>query len=187
MISKFSIAVLPFVNMSPDKDNEYFSDGITEQVINALCKYGELHVTSRTSSFIFKNQPVDVREIGKKLNVYYILEGSVRRSGEWVRITAQLVKAEDGFHLWSESWDRELKDIFILQDEMAGIIAGMVNTELKPPKQNKGANTGHSGAIELYLRGLYFLNQFDIENHQQIISYFEQAIALDPAFEKARN
>lgn len=97
MISKHSIAVLPIVNISPDSDNEYFSDGATEEIINALCRYEELHVTSRTSSFSFKNQNTDIREIGKELNVFCLLDGSICRSGEMVRITAQHIKAEDGF------------------------------------------------------------------------------------------
>jgi adenylate cyclase len=92
MISRFSIAVLPFLNISSDKENEYFSDGITEQIINALCRYEDVLVISRTSSFAFKNQHIDIREIGRKLNVYHLLEGSIRRSGEMVRITAQLIK-----------------------------------------------------------------------------------------------
>ncbi len=98
-ISKNAIAVPPFVNMSPDRDNEYFSDGVTEEIINALAAFPELHVTARTSSFAFKNQLLDVRDIGSKLGVYYILEGSVRRSGDVVRITAQLIKTDDGFHV----------------------------------------------------------------------------------------
>ncbi len=111
MISKYSIAVLPFVNMSPDKENEYFSDGISEEILNALSRLSGLHITARSSSFLFKNKNMDVREIGRKLNVALILEGSIRKSGNVVRITAQLIKAENGFHIWSETWDRELKNI----------------------------------------------------------------------------
>ena len=111
------------MNISSDKENEYFSDGITEEIINALSKIDGIHVTARTSSFVFKNQQIDVKEIGRKLNVSLILEGSIRKSGNLVRITAQLVKVENGFHIWSDTWDRELKNIFIVQDEIAAIIA----------------------------------------------------------------
>lgn len=185
MISKHSIAVLPFVNISPDKDNEYFSDGITEEIINALCRFEELHVTSRTSSFAFKNQNADIRDIGKRLNVYYLLEGSIRRSGEMVRITAQLIKAEDGFHLWSETWDRELKDIFILQDEIAQIIAERINSKIKTPVAHPESLIENTEALDHYLKGQYLLNKFIISNQQDIIWHFEQAIAIDPNFEKA--
>jgi adenylate cyclase len=185
MVSRYSIAILPFLNISPDTDNEYFSDGVTEEIINALCRFGELHVTSRTSSFAFKNQQIDIREIGKKLNVFYLLEGSIRRSGEMVRITAQLVKAEDGFHVWSETWDRELKDIFILQDEMAQIIAGRINSRIKPPVTQSESIIENTQALDHYLKGQYLLNKFVISNQQEMIWHFEQAIHLDPNFEKA--
>ena len=109
--------------MSPDQENEYFSDGITEEILNALSKIDGLHVTARTSSFAFKNQNIDIRKIGEKLNVSLLLEGSIRKSKDQVRITAQLVKAGNGYHIWSDTWDRQLKNIFIVQDEIAGIIA----------------------------------------------------------------
>ncbi len=185
MISRYSIAVLPFVNISPDRDNEYFSDGVTEEIINALCRYEELHVTSRTSSFAFKNQNTDIREIGKKLNVFYLLEGSIRRAGEMVRITAQLIKSEDGFHMWSETWDRELKNIFILQDEIARIIAERINRKIKSPVVHSEAIIENTDALDHYLKGQYLLNKFIISNQQDIIWHFEQAIAIDPNFEKA--
>lgn len=185
MISKHSIAILPFVNISPDKENEYFSDGVTEEIINALCRFEELHVTSRTSSFAFKNQNTDIREIGKKLNVFFLLEGSIRRSGEMVRITAQLIKAEDGFHLWSETWDRELKDIFILQDEIAQIIAERISSKIKSPAAHTEVVIENTDALDHYLKGQHLLNKFVISNQQDLIWHFEQAIAIDPNFEKA--
>ena len=117
------LAVLPFVNMSADPENEYFSDGITEELLNALTKVQGLQVTSRTSAFAYKGKNDDVRDIGIKLNVDKILEGSVRKSGNRVRITAQLINAADGYHIWSENYDRSLTDIFELQDEISGIIA----------------------------------------------------------------
>jgi adenylate cyclase len=185
MTSRHSIAVLPFVNISPDRDNEYFSDGVTEEIINALCRYGELYVTSRTSSFAFKNLTTDIREIGKKLNVYYLLEGSIRRSGEKVRITAQLIKAGDGFHIWSETWDRELKEIFILQDEIAQIIAERINSKIRMPVAHKEGIIENTEALDHYLKGQYLLNKFIISNQEDIIRHFEQALAIDPNFEKA--
>lgn len=120
---KKTIAVLPFVNMSANVNNEYFSDGITEEIINALAKIDGLLVTSRTSSFFFKGKRIPITEIGKQLNVSTILEGSVRLSGKTIRITAQLIQAEKDFHFWSESWDRKLENIFDIQDEISLIIA----------------------------------------------------------------
>ena len=118
-IAGFSIAVLPFVNMSNDSDQEYFSDGITEEIINVLAQVPSLKVAGRTSSFSFKNKNTDLRKIASMLNVNHILEGSVRKSGNKLRITVQLIKAEDGFHLWSENYDRELQDVFEIQDEIS--------------------------------------------------------------------
>src|SRR5262249_22578432 len=114
-----SIAVLPFVNMSDDKANEYFSDGISEELLNLLAKITQLHVAARTSSFSFKGKEVAIPEIAKTLHVANVLEGSVRKAGEHVRITAQLIRAGDGFHVWSQTWDRKLDDIFKIQDEIA--------------------------------------------------------------------
>ena len=138
------IAVLPFVNMSADTENEYFSDGISEEIINALVTVRGLDVTARTSSFSFKARDVDVREIGEKLNVNYILEGSVRKSGEKVRISAQLVNVADGFHVFSEVYDRELKDIFEIQDEISMLVVeklkqsiGLTSSFVMPQTRNK--------------------------------------------------
>ena len=117
------LAVLPFVNMSADPENEYFSDGITEELLNALTKVNGLQVISRTSVFAFKGKNEDIRDIATQLNVDKVLEGSVRKSGNRVRITAQLINAADGYHIWSENYDRDLTDIFVVQDEISGIIA----------------------------------------------------------------
>ena len=125
-----SIAVLPFVNMSSDAEQEYFSDGISEEILNALAKVQDLKVAGRTSSFAFKGQNQDLRAIGEALGVNHILEGSVRKSGDRVRITAQLIKADDGFHLWSETFDRELTDVFAIQDEIAATILSELETQL---------------------------------------------------------
>ena len=185
VLSRHSIAVLPFINMSSDKGNEYFSDGITEEIINALAKIEGLHVTARTSSFAFKNRNVDVREIGKQLNVSLVLEGSIRKSDVNVRITAQLIRTEDGYHIWSDSWDRELKNIFILQDEIAGIIAKKINADIQsdiPVKERKIENTE---ALDYYLKGTFIQNQWDFSRSYEMISYFEKAVEIDPGFAKA--
>ena len=124
------LAVLPFVNMSADPENEYFSDGITEELLNALTRVEGLQVTSRTSAFAFKGKQDDIRDIAIRLNVDKVLEGSVRKSGNRVRITAQLINAADGYHIWSENYDRNLTDIFEVQDEISGIIANKLRENL---------------------------------------------------------
>ena len=128
-----SIAVLPFVNMSEDAGNEYFADGLSEELLNMLVKIPELQVAARTSSFSFKGKDLTVSEIAHKLNVSNVLEGSVRKSGNRVRITVQLIKADDGFHLWSESYDRTLDDIFAIQDEIALAVTGALKMTLMAP------------------------------------------------------
>src|SRR3990170_1555732 len=125
-----SIAVLPFVNMSDDAGNEYFSDGISEEILNALAKVPELQVAGRTSSFAFKGLNQDLRQIGSALNVSHILEGSVRKAGKRVRITAQLIKAADGYHVWSDTYDRELDDVFAIQDEISAAILQQLKAKL---------------------------------------------------------
>ncbi len=129
-MAKKSIAVLPFVNISSDKEQEYFSDGITEEILNSLASVKELKVAGRTSSFAFKGQNQDLRRIGDLLGVEHILEGSVRKSGTTVRITAQLVQVEDGFHMWSATYDRELTDVFAIQDEIATEILIQLKAQL---------------------------------------------------------
>src|SRR5678810_1503293 len=131
------LAVLPFVNMSADPENEYFSDGITEELLNALTKVDGLQVTSRTSAFAFKGKHDDVREIAVKLNVAKILEGSVRKAGNRVRITTQLINAADGYHIWSENYDRDLTDIFVVQDEISSIIANRLRENPSLSKQTE--------------------------------------------------
>ena len=127
-----SIAVLPFANMSADKENEYFSDGLVEEIINVLANLPGLKVAGRTSSFFFRGKDVEFAEIGKKLNVDHILEGSVRKAGGRIRVTAQLIKVADGFHLWSDTYDREMTDVFALQDEVTHAIADALRVKLSP-------------------------------------------------------
>ena len=184
--NKRSLAVLPFVNMSPDPDNEYFSDGISEEILNALVRVPGLKVTARTSSFMFKGKNLDVREIGRELGVSYILEGSVRKAGRRLRITTQLVSTIDGFHHFSETYDRTLEDIFAVQDEIASLITNRMRQQLGEAEHADKlveAPTHNLEAYETYLRGLYFYNQFgDATMMAKAIPYFEKAIALQPDF-----
>ncbi len=183
--SSKSIAVLPFTNMSADQDNEYFSDGITEEIINALTKIEGLKVTSRTSSFAFKGKNIDIREIGNKLNVSTVLEGSVRKFGNKVRITAQLINTTDGYHLWSEVYDRSLEDIFVIQDEISKQIAGRFTPKQDKELQQKTFVKSHTRNVDvynLYLKGLYHFNKWSYPDFQKAISYFEEAINVEPTF-----
>jgi len=145
-----SIAVLPFVNMSDDAGNEYFSDGISEEILNALAKIKDLKVAGRTSSFAFKGKNQDLRNIGVALNVAHILEGSVRKAGNRVRITAQLIKVDDGFHVWSENYDRELDDVFAIQDEISAAILHQLKAHLMGEEATSVARTD-AKTYDLYL------------------------------------
>ncbi|MGE5406446.1 MAG: helix-turn-helix domain-containing protein [Methanosarcina sp.] len=184
IISKHSIAVLPFINMSSASGEEYFSDGITEEIINSLANIEGLHVTARTSSFAFKNRNMDVREIGIQLNVSLLLEGSVRKSGNQVRITAQLIRTGDGYHIWSCKWDRELKNIFTLQDEIAGEIAGKINSNIIPEAPVKEQKIENTEALDQYLKGVFLQNSWDFSRSREMVACFEKAIELDPSFVK---
>ncbi len=182
---KKSIAVLPFVNMSTDPENEYFSDGISEEILNALVKIEELHVTARTSSFSFKGKNMDVREIGRQLNVAHILEGSVRKAGNRVRITAQLVSGIDGYNFFSETYDRTLEDIFAIQDEIAQKITNRLRTHIGESQYVQKlveAPTTNIKAYDTYLKGLYFSNQWGDEAFANAIPYFQEAIGLQDDF-----
>ena len=177
------LAVLPFVNMSTDPDNEYFSDGITEELLNALTKIDGLQVTSRTSVFAFKGKNTDVRDIAIQLNVDRVLEGSVRKSGNRVRITAQLINATDGYHIWSETYDRNLTDIFEVQDEISGIIAGKLGKmHATEPEHLVKAPVTNVAAYTQYLRGLHYLNKLTPADSRKAIECFEEAIALEPNY-----
>jgi adenylate cyclase len=181
----FSIAVLPFVNMSNDAEQEYFSDGITEEIINVLSKVHSLKVAGRTSCFTFKNKHDDLREIGALLNVNHILEGSVRKSGSKLRITEQLVNVEDGYHLWSEKYDRELADIFDIQDEISLAILKEVKLKLFGEENNRVFKryTNNHQAYQLYLHGRFYHNRFaGLEEFKKAINYFESAIVIEPNY-----
>jgi serine/threonine protein kinase len=180
-----SIAVLPFVNMSSDKEQEYFSDGLAEEMLNSLAKIPGLHVAGRTSAFQFKGKSEDLRVIGQRLNVATVLEGSVRKEGNRVRITAQLIKVDDGFHLWSESYDRELNDIFAVQEEIARAVAGSLKVALLGEKTATPSARGtNAEAYNAYLQGRYFLERRSPENSDRALGYFEQAIKLDSGYEE---
>lgn len=180
---KPSIAVLPFVNMSADPENEYFSDGLTEELINALTKITDLHVVARTSSFAFKGEKVDIREIGRKLNVKTLLEGSVRKAGNQLRITAQLINVEDGYHIWSDRFDRKMEDIFAIQDEITEKIVDNLRATLDlTPQVRRKKHPINLEAYDLYLKGRYFWNKFSPEWVNKAMDYYNRAISKDPDF-----
>ena len=178
-----SVAVLAFVNLSDDKGNEYFSDGISEELLNVLAKIPGLKVTARTSSFHFKGKDTPIPEIAKQLGVAYVVEGSVRKSGDKVRITAQLIKAADGFHVWSDTFTRDLKDIFAVQDEIAGLIAQ--NLQLKLGETASITRTVNPEAHQLYLRAQAQWKLRTADGYGQAESLLRQALALDPEFAPA--
>src|SRR6201993_2968692 len=175
-----SIAVLPFVDMSQAKDQEYFCDGISEEILDTLAKVDGLRVVARTSSFSFKGKNADVGEIANKLNVENVLEGSLRRAGNRIRITAQLINARDGFHLWSDTYERELKDVFAVQDEITRAIVDALKMKLAvapPPRARQNTE-----AYDLYLQGLYFSNKSTEEELRKSVNLFQQALDRDPNF-----
>ncbi len=184
--SSHSIAVLPFIDMSPAKDQEYFADGLSEELLNVLAQIEDLKVTGRTSSFHFKGRTEDLRVIGEKLGVGSILEGSVRKAGERVRITAQLVNAADGFHLWSETYDRTLEDIFAVQDDIAASVAAALqvtllgNASAVAPRESPSIE-----AHNLLLQGQHLARRFIENDLEKAVGYLEQALALDPAYAQA--
>jgi TolB-like protein/Flp pilus assembly protein TadD len=181
-----SIAVLPFADMSQAKDQEYFSDGLSEELLDLLAKVPQLHVAGRTSAFAFKGKADDLRVIGQKLNVATVLEGSVRRSGDKVRITTQLINVADGYHLWSETYDREMTDIFAVQDEIAGAVVAALRVKLLPQQQAPSAprRSTSTDAYVQYLLG-HQTALGSLEQARTAASAFDKAIALDPRFAAA--
>ena len=179
-----SIAVLPFVNMSGDPKNEYFSDGITEEILNALAQIADLKVAARTSAFAFKGKDPDLRKVGEMLGVATVLEGSVQRAGDDVRITAQLIDTRSGFHLWSEKYDRKLTNIFAVEDEISKAIADKLQVQLGGAHAGGNGNTGNSQAHELYLRGLTLLAARG-PGLRDAVDAFAQAVKLDPQYAQA--
>ncbi len=177
-----SIAVLPFSNMSADKENEYFSDGLAEEILNSLVRIPGLKVTARTSSFAFRGKEQDIRGIAEALDVKTILEGSVRKAGNRVRVTAQLINAADGYHLWSERYDRELTDVFAVQDEIAAAIAAALKLKLSGEAAPDHRHTPNVPAYEAFLKGRYHMLKATPEGWARGKEFLEQAVALDPQF-----
>ncbi|HXG43703.1 MAG TPA: protein kinase [Gemmatimonadales bacterium] len=191
-----SVLVLPFANLSPDPDNEYFSDGMTDELISALARIEGLHVVSRTSSFAFKSRAQDIREVGERLNVQAVVEGSVRRAGDRLRITARLVNVADGFQLWSATFDRQLEDVFAIQDEIARAVAAALQVRLfapapapalelprgRPPAGGALPPTDNLEAYSLYLKGRHSWSRRTEEALRIGLGFFQQALDLDPDY-----
>jgi len=185
-----SIAVLPFRDMSPDGDQEYLSEGIAEELLNVLARVPDLRVISRTSSFAFKGQALEVPEIAKRLKVAHVLEGSVRKAGDTIRVTAQLIEARSDTHLWSQTWDRELSNILALQDEIAAAVANSLQTVLLDPTRPFALHslTGSEfEAYELVLKGRHFLNQATRDAYPQALPLYERAIEVAPDYAPAHS
>ena len=184
-----SIAVLPFTDLSPTHDQEYFSDGMAEEILNALAKVKDLKVAGRTSSFSFKGKNDDLRVIGKALTVANVLEGSVRKQGEKVRITAQLIQAEDGYHLWSETYDGDLSDVFALQERIARAVTDQLKLVLEGEQQQRLVSTGTSNAeaYSLYLQATGIFNRREGTRFAEAIGELDQALKLDPNYARAHS
>jgi TolB-like protein/Tfp pilus assembly protein PilF len=181
--SSHSIAVLPFVNMSSDKEQEYFSEGLSEELLNLLAKIPELRVAARTSSFSYKGKDTKIAQIGEELNVAHVLEGSVRKSGNQIRITAQLIKTDNGFHVWSETYDRTLSDIFAMQDEIAASVVAALKVSIlgaMPTQQETNPEV-----YALYLQGKFFNDRRSDESVQKALTALKQALAIDPNYAPA--
>ena len=185
--SRHSIAVLPFTNMSADADNEHFCDGLAEELLNALSKIDDLKVAARTSAFSFKGKSVNASEIGARLSVNHILEGSVRRSGTRLRISVQLVNASDGFHLWSDRYDREMRDIFDVQDEIALAVVGALKVMLFGAEKAALLKryTDDAAVHELFLKGRYYSYKYSAEGWTRAIEFFQRAIDMQPDYAPA--
>jgi len=180
-----SIAVLPFADMSEHHDQEYFSDGLSEELINLLAQAPQLRVIARTSSFSFKGKDVDIAEIAQKLNVAFILEGSVRKSGDRLRITAQLIRATDSTHIWSQTYDQQMTDVFQIQDDIAAAIVGTLKVTLAVPVTTASHRTTNTDAYLQLLLGRKFLDRFTPEDFRRALDAFRRSIALDPNYGSA--
>ena len=174
--------------MSPEKDQDYFGEGIAEELINALAHLRGLRVVARTSAFALMGLKLDIREIGRKLDVKTVLEGSIRKAGNRLRVTAQLISVEDGFHLWSERYDREMADIFAIQDEITTAIVDSLKVTLRVGEKTalRKRSTDDPEAYNLYLKGLYLIARPSTESYAKSLDFFQAAIAKDPSFALAR-
>ena len=180
-----AIAVLPLANMSADPENEYFADGMTEEILNALAKVPGLQVASRSSCFAFKGKQVDIRQVGEKLGVASVLEGSVRKIGNRIRITAQLINVENGYHLWSETYDRQLEDVFAIQDEISRAIVEALKLRLVSDAERVVAPTKNIEAFSLYLKGRFFFNKLSEPGLKKALDFFQLALLQDPGYARA--
>jgi TolB-like protein/class 3 adenylate cyclase len=187
LVDKPSIAVLPFDNMSGDSEQEYFADGVVEEIITALSRMPWLFVIARNSSFIYKGRAVDVKEVGRDLGVRYVLEGSIRKAGERLRITGQLIDATTGAHLWADRYDGSLEDIFDLQDSVTSSVVGAIAPKLEfaEIERTKHKLTSSLDAYDYYLRGIAAFHQWAVEENAEALSYFYQAIEIDPEYASA--
>jgi serine/threonine-protein kinase len=181
-----SIAVLPFADLSPQHDQEYFADGMAEEILDKLAKVKQLKVIGRTSSFSFKGKGEDLRSVGQKLGAGHLLEGSVRKAGTRVRITAQLIETAGGSHVWSETFDRELTDVFALQDEIARAVASALKASLVPATAPRAAQAANPEAYNQYLLGLQFARQDTEDGARRSLEAFRRAVQIDPAFPRAQ-
>jgi TolB-like protein/Flp pilus assembly protein TadD len=184
-VERKSIAVLPFVNLSSDKEQEYFADGLAEELLDLLAKTPGLHVVARTASFAFKGRSEDIATIAARLRVANILQGSVRKSGNHLRVTTQLVRAADGTPLWSETYDRELKDIFKVQDEIAAAVVSALKLKLAPGQEATASRSTNPDAYLQYILALQYFNQGDAPNYRRSVQTYRKAIALDPHYAAA--
>ena len=178
-----SIAVLPFADMSPDKDQEYFSDGLSEELLNLLAKIPELRVAARTSAWSYKGKDIKIDQVGEELGVAHVLEGSVRTSGNRIRVTAQLIKVDDGFHLWSETYDRTLDDVFAIQDEISGAVVAALKVTLLGEAPH--VNQISSEAYALFLQAQHISNQLRGDLYQTALNLYQQVLAIEPGYAPA--
>ena len=182
--------MLPFENLSPQRDQDYFCDGVTEELINGLTQLEGLRVVARTSVFAFKGKHQDIRKVGQALNVSTVLEGSVRKSGNQLRITTQLISVADGYHLWSESYDREMEDVFAIQDEISWAIVKALRIKLAGDSEDRPLGKTYTDNLEaynLYLKGRYCVHKWSPDGLEQGIRYFEQAIVAEPFYAPAHS
>jgi adenylate cyclase len=184
---KPSIAVLPFSNMSGDAEQEYFADGITEDIITALSHHRWFFVIARNSTFVYKGRAVDVKQVARELGVRYVLEGSVRRASQRVRITAQLIEAKTGNHLWAERFDRDMADIFAIQGEITQSVVGAIEPEMLLIEGRRAfrKSAGNLDAFDCSMRAMWHFSQITAENHDQAVALLRRAIRLDPTLAQA--
>ena len=189
VVDDASVAVLPFVNLSGSNDNQYFSDGLTETLLHMLTQYADLKVAARTSSFAFRDSNLTIKDIARALEVAHVLEGSVQRSGDRVRITAQLIRASDGFHVWSSNFDRTVEDIFAIQDEIAAEVGSALSLSLlgdAGTSRVAATSTQNADAYDIYLQALESRSTFSYEGLRAAESLLKGALAIDPDFLEAK-